>query len=50
MAKVYKVWIEIEEIDEEDDHFETVQQNEFDEFTTLEEAEACFDGIFRRIS
>jgi hypothetical protein len=41
MSKLYKVWLEIEEIDHEEDHYEDVGEAiDLAVFGTLEEAEA----------
>ena len=39
MAKKYKVWVSIEEIDEEKDHYEDTAYVDCGEFDTLEEAQ-----------
>ena len=40
MAKVYKIWIELEEVDEDNDHYETIPLDfaQEEEFDTLEDA------------
>lgn len=44
--KTYKLWLEIEEIDEENDVFENVvEPHEVDEFSTLEEAQEARDKL-----
>jgi hypothetical protein len=39
MSKFYKVWVEIEEIDEENDHYETVDCWGVETFDSVEAAE-----------
>ncbi len=46
MAKVYKVWIQIEEIDEENDIYEDATvPHSAGEFPTLKEAETHFHAL-----
>ena len=47
MAKVYKIWTYIEEIDEDEDHYEDIDlpKGVYEVFDTIEEARAYQDTI-----
>ena len=47
MAKIYKVWIEIEEIDEDIDHYETLDGVEIGVYDTKKEARESMGNIQR---